>query len=278
MLVSLTVGKVDAGVAVLLTEDKRLIEFPALLLPPEIQSGSIVEINVSRNRPAEHLAEQKFNTLQTEILDAFGSASPSPPQLRCRNTTQTSVVLEWDPIDTASAELRSLTLYRNGSKAGAIPAGKTTTKISGLAMDTEYTFYLVLKTSAGRYSSERVTVHTHKLTDLHGITVTPGVMPEQLKESLRATLERIGGKMIDSLRIDTTHFVCTEPRGPGWEKAVEMNVPIVVPDWVKGCEREGRMVPARAYYLDADPSKRMLGPVKDMPTIEHTPPTPERAR
>lgn len=29
MLVSLTVGKVDAGVAVLLTEDKRLVKMPS---------------------------------------------------------------------------------------------------------------------------------------------------------------------------------------------------------------------------------------------------------
>ena len=30
MLISLTVGKVDAGVAVLLTEDKRLVSLPSV--------------------------------------------------------------------------------------------------------------------------------------------------------------------------------------------------------------------------------------------------------
>ncbi|KAK0276108.1 hypothetical protein LTR35_003651 [Friedmanniomyces endolithicus] len=139
MLVSLTVGKVDAGVAVLLTEDKRLIEFPSILLPPDIHSGSIVDINVSRNTPAEHRANESFAHLQSAILSTFGNISPSPPVLRCRNATQTSVVLEWDPIDLATAELRSLSLYRNGAKAGNIPSGKQSTKISGLALDTEYT-------------------------------------------------------------------------------------------------------------------------------------------
>ncbi|KXL50375.1 hypothetical protein M433DRAFT_2079 [Acidomyces richmondensis BFW] len=290
MLFSLTVGKVDAGVAVLLTEDKRLIEFPSILLPPDIHSGSIVDINVSRNQHAELIAEQKFAALQDDILQTFGARSPSPPVLRCRNATQTSVVLEWDPIELATAELRSLSLYRNGSKAGNIPVGKLSTKISGLALDTEYTFHLVLRTSAGQYSSEKITVKTHKMTDLHGITITPGVMPEQLKESLKETVNKIGARIIDQVRIDTTHFVCTEPRGQSWEKAVEMNIPVVVPDWVKGCEREGRMVPARAYYLDADPSKRQIGPsatqrtsvsssaqqARDSPRIEHTPPTPDR--
>jgi hypothetical protein len=197
-------------------------------------------------------------------------------------------VLEWDPIDLATAELRSLSLYRNGNKAGAIPKDKLSTKISGLALDTEYTFHLVLRTSAGQYSSERLTIKTHTMDNLSGITVSAGVMPNQLKDSLAETVNRIGAKFIDSVRIDTTHFVCTEPRGQAWEKAVEMNVPVVVPDWVKGCEREGRIVGVRGYYLDADPKLRQMGtstiqrssvsnaPTRESPRIEHTPPTPER--
>ncbi|KAJ8602840.1 hypothetical protein MRB53_042332 [Persea americana] len=242
MLVSLTVGKVDAGVAVLLTEDRRLIEFPSILLPPDIHSGSIVDINVARNQAAENTAEQKFASLQDQILSTFGKASPSPPVLRCRNATQTSVVLEWDPIQLATAELRSLSLYRNGTKAGVIPKDKQSTKISGLALDTEYTFHLVLRTSAGQHTSEKITSQEVK----HG------------------------------------------------KRAVEMNVPVVVPDWIKGCEREGRLVGVRSYYLDADPKHRQLGDStiqqqrsgsisttapatssNDGPRIEHTPPTPE---
>lgn len=221
----------------------------------------------------------------------FGSKSPQAPALRCRNATQTSLVLEWDPVELATAEFRSLSLYRNGTKAGNIPRDKLSTKISGLALDTEYTFYLVLRTSAGQYTSEKINVKTHKMTDLHGITITPGVMPSQLKDSLAETVNRMGAKMIDTVRIDTTHFVCTEARGQAWEKAKELNVPIVVPDWVKGCEREGRLVGVRGYYLDADPKLRQMGPsthqqrasvtsiperARDSPRIETTPPTPER--
>ncbi|KAF2083427.1 BRCT domain-containing protein, partial [Saccharata proteae CBS 121410] len=262
MLVSLTVGKVDAGVAVLLTEDKRLIEFPSILLPPDISSGSIVDITVARNHASENAAANAFKALQSQIYSTFGTRSPSAPVLRCRNATQTSVVLEWDPIDLATASLRSLSLYRNGSKAGSIPrpTEMQSTKISGLAVDTEYVFHLVLRTSAGTYSSERLAVRTHKMTELSGITITPGPMPAALKESLMQTAQRIGAKVIDTVRIDTTHFVCTEGRGPQWEKAVEMNVPVVVPDWVKGCEREGRIVGVRQYYINADPRLRQVGP------------------
>ncbi|KAF2830072.1 hypothetical protein CC86DRAFT_403395 [Ophiobolus disseminans] len=298
MLVSLTVGKVDAGVAVLLTEDKRLIEFPSILLPPDISSGSIVDIDVGRNHRAEADASRAFHELQSEIFRTFGHKTPSAPVIRCRNATQTSVVLEWDPIDIATAELRSLTLYRNGSKAGTIPKPSDvhSTKLSGLAVDTEYTFHLVLKTSAGTFNSEKLKVQTHKMTDLSGITITPGHMPAALRESLQRSVERIGAKIADNVRIDTTHFVCTEGRGPSWEKAVENNIPVVVPDWVIGCEREGRIVGVRGYYLNADPRLRNVGPGASQPQpqphqqqqqqrprsplmsprTEITPPTPER--
>ncbi|KAI0586638.1 fn3-2 multi-domain protein [Pyrenophora tritici-repentis] len=268
MLVSLTVGKVDAGVAVLLTEDKRLIEFPSILLPPDISSGSMVDIDVARNYKAEADAQKAFHELQSEIFRTFGQRTPSAPILKCRNATQTSVVLEWEPIDIATAELRSLTLYRNGNKAGTIPkpSDQHSTKLSGLAVDTEYEFHLVLKTSAGTFSSEKLKVHTHKMTDLSGITITPGHMPASLRESLQRSVERIGAKISDNVRIDTTHFVCTEGRGPSWEKAVENNIPVVVPDWVIGCEREGRIVGIPDYGTSPLMS----------PRTEVTPPTPER--
>ena len=220
-----------------------------------------MDITVARNFPSEAESHEAFAALQDEIFGTFGQRSPSPPVLRCRNATQTSVVLEWDPIQLATAELRSLSLYRNGTKAGNIPRPLETlsTKISGLAVDTEYTFHLVLRTSAGTYSSQKLTVATHKMTDLSGITVTPGVLPAPLRDSLERAIDRIGAKQADTVRIDTTHFVCTEGKGQQWERAVEMNIPVVRPEWVQGCEREGRIVGVREYYLNADPRLRQIG-------------------
>lgn len=242
------------------------IEFPSLLLPPSIQPGSIVDITVSLNTPAYLASVSAFNTLQDSILHTYGLRSPSPPILRCLNSTQTSVVLAWDELNLATAELRSLALYRNGQKAGVIPEvraradGGGKTKVSGLALDTEYTFSLTLKTSAGIYHSERLTVRTHKMTDLSGIVVTPGVLPQQLRHSLDAAVQRIGARLMEGVSVETTHFVTTEGRGREWERAVEVNVPVVRPEWVEGCEREGRLVGVRGYYLNADPKLRQVGP------------------
>jgi len=259
------------------------IEFPSILLPPDITSGSIVDVNVARNFTAEERATKAFTSLQSQLLSEFGSSSPSPPVLRCRNATQTSVVLEWDSIVLASSKLRSLSLYRNGNKAGAIPRPleMTSTKISGLAVDTEYTFNLVLKTSAGMFSSERLVVKTHKMTNLTGITITPGHMDSADRAELETTVSRIGAKFIEQIRIDTTHFVCTEGRGPAWERARDMNIPIVTPDWVKACEREGRLAGVRGYYLDADPKLRQSSSLTTNQTNQNLNPAsavPERAR
>ncbi|KYK59792.1 chitin biosynthesis protein CHS5 [Drechmeria coniospora] len=253
MLVSLTVGKVDAGVTVLLTPDKRLIEFPSILLPPNISSGSIVDITVSQNSNKETAEEQKFRALQDRIFSSFGASAPATPQLRCRNATQTSVVLEWDPIVLATADIMSLSLYRNGQKAGNIPRPLQmhSTKISGLAVDTEYSFHLVLRTSAGTRQSEKVTVRTHKMTDLSGVTITTGILPAAVKEHVAQAVERIGAKIVDGVRIDTTHFVTTEGRGTAWEKAVETNIPVVRPEWVDACEKNGRILGVTKFYLDA---------------------------
>jgi hypothetical protein len=243
------------------------IEFPSILLPPNISSGSIVDITVSRNFTSEQKTQASFLALQDSIYHSFGEAEPAPPVLRCRNATQTSVVLEWDPIQHATADVISLSLFRNNQKAGNIPRPTVmqSTKISGLAVDTEYTFHLVLRTSAGTFSSERVTVRTHKMTDLSGITVTPGILPAALKENLTKAIGRIGAKTADTVRIDTTHFVTVEGRGLAWEKAVEMNIPVVRPEWVEACERGGRIVGVRQYYLDADPRQRQVIPPQAEP-------------
>jgi chitin biosynthesis protein CHS5 len=192
------------------------------------------------------------------------------------------VVLEWNPIRLATADLISLALYRNGQKAGNIPRPLQmhSTKISGLAVDTEYTFHMVLRTTAGTFSSERVAVRTHKMTDLGGITITVGVLPPAMRERLVQTVDRIGAKIVDNVRIDTTHFITTEGRGMAWEKAVEGNIPVVRPEWVEACEQSGRILGVTKFYLDAmrpvpmEQSQRQPSPPPPPPPDKDVPDSP----
>lgn len=83
------------------------------------------------------------------------------------------------------------------------------------------------------------------------------------KEELKAALEEMGAKWSEKIQIDTTHFVCTtslslaavgvssgvhsgaasatalkttgEEPGVEYQKAMQLSIPIVQPDWVLAC-------------------------------------------
>ena len=274
--VQFTVGKLDAGMAILLTEDHHQIEFPSILLPKTVTTGSIIDLSVSQNPTQEARIHTAFLNLQSTIRQAFAAKSPSAAVLKLRNATQTSAVLEWDPIDIATAELKSLTLWRDGTRLGNIPkpVTTTTTKLSGLTIDTDYSFQLVLRTTAGTYSSNVLKVRTHKLTNLSGITICAGTLPPEAHDRLIAAIEAIGAKPLQKrVRIDTTHFICSVPEGEEWQRAKEMNVPIVVVDWIEACQRHGRIIGVRGYYLDDDPALRP----KATASLPPASPTPSRS-
>lgn len=190
----------------------HLIEFPSLLLPAGVGPGSIVNIACTRNLAAEKQHARDFWALQDSIAAEFGAREPTPPRLRVRNTTQTSVTLEWDPLDLAAADLVNLSIYRNGQRLTTIPNPKTntSTKLSGLQLDTDYAFHLVLKTSAGTYTSPVVKTRTHTIDNTTGISVCFGLVePPKLADAAHRAVQELGAKADDRIQIDTTHFVAT---------------------------------------------------------------------
>lgn len=149
-----TLGKLDAGMAILLGPSSHLLEFPSLLLPtsphhPPLGPGSILTITVSRDLAAEERNAKAFSDLQEEILRQF-SVSPKPPVLRVKNTTQTGVVLEWDDLQCGSGTKRGVEMWKNGTRWGRVGDKKTGKgevrewKTGGLQSGEEYKFQLVL--------------------------------------------------------------------------------------------------------------------------------------
>lgn len=260
--VLLTVGKLDASLALLTTQDHHVIEFPTMLLPDNVKAGSIVKLCVSQNLEEEMKQRKLFKDIQMKILEKYGTEKPKDPVLKIVNTTQTSCVLAWDPLSLGSARLKSLILYRQGIRSMVIPSPlkTTTTKISGLSVDTDYEFQLKLSTTSGQYWSEKIKMHTHKMTDMSGITVCLGSLdPLQnvSDEQIANSLQKIGARpMQKHTAIDTTHFVTNEVDNqddPELSRAKSSNIPIVRPEWVRACEIERRIVGVRGFYLDADP-------------------------
>lgn len=66
---------------ILIGERAHLIEFPSLLLPPGVTSGSIVNIAVHRNIAEEKRQRSEFWDLQDQIFQTFGQKTPQTPQL-----------------------------------------------------------------------------------------------------------------------------------------------------------------------------------------------------
>jgi hypothetical protein len=176
-----------------------------------------------------------------------------------RNTTQTSVTLEWDKLELAQAKLLELAIWRNGARLTTIPnpLNNTSTKLSGLAVDTAYTFHLVLKSTAGTYSSPIAKVRTHNITNCTGISVCFGLVEPSLLAESKAALNAMGSKYSDKIQIDTTHFVCTSPASPAnpsggpsveYQKAVSLSIPVVAPAWVLSCQTEKKLVPIANFY------------------------------
>jgi len=271
-----TVGKLDAGMAILLGERAHLIEFPSLLLPPGATTGSIVNISVTQNIAEEHKRDREFWELQGHILEEFGRKTPKAPQISLRNVTQTSVTLEWPPLELATASLRSLDIYKNGQRLAAIPSPlqNTSTKLSGLDINTDYSFRLVMRTTAGVFQSNLIRVRTHTMTDTSGISVCFGnVQDSVLLENAKLALQEMRAKWSDKIQIDTTHFVCTSPAAastgaqtsgsissaPGveYQRALQLSIPIVQPQWILSCYAEKKMVPISGFYLGTTPSTPM---------------------
>ncbi|KAG8815386.1 Chitin synthase, class 5 [Serendipita sp. 401] len=263
--------------AILIGSRAHLIEFPSILLPEGVTVGSIVNIDVQRNVTEEEQQKAAFWRLQNDIYMMYGINTPATPTLTLRNATQTSVTLEWPPLELATASLRSLEIYKNGARLATIPnpLANTSTKVSSLQMASLYTFQLILRTTAGTYSSNVIEVWTHKLEDTSGICVCFGTILDSdvgnsgsaagRKEELQQALDAMGAKYSDKIQIDTTHFVCTTSLslaaatrdGPGgmeepgveYQKALQLSIPIVQPDWVLACYYGKKMVPTAPYYL-----------------------------
>ncbi|KAI5951912.1 CHS5 [Candida jiufengensis] len=256
--VSLTVGKLDASLALLLTKDHHLIEFPTILLPNGVKAGSIIKLKCDQDYESEKEEEIKFDKLQQEILETFTTNSPKSPTLRIKNITQTSCVLEWDSLNLGTSNLKNLILFKDGKKLGSIPQplSNHTSKLSGLPIDKQFKFQLRLDTTAGTLWSNEIELKTHKMTDLSGITVCLGDFSPNdpfNKEDIENTLVKMGAKTPSQseVKVDTTHFLCTRENKNNSEfnKANDMNIPIIRPEWLKACERERRIVGVRDFYL-----------------------------
>ncbi|KAF4601452.1 Chitin synthase, class 5 [Pleurotus pulmonarius] len=235
-----------------LGERAHLIEFPSVLLPPGATTGSIVNIAVHQNHVEEKRRDREFWDLQEDMMNEFGKESPEPPpQVQSRRN---GLFAPSTSIETSNVSLQ-------------FP--RPSTQLSALDINTDYSFRLVLRTTAGTHSSNILRVRTHTMTDTSGIRVCFGnVQDSVLLENAKLALKEMKADWSDKIQIDTTHFVCTTPaatpsgaqaagnatNAPGveYQRALQLSIPVVQPHWIMACHIEKKMVPIASFYLGAN--------------------------
>ncbi|KAJ3017923.1 UNVERIFIED_CONTAM: Chitin synthase, class 5 [Siphonaria sp. JEL0065] len=243
-------GKVDAGMAFLLSPDHHLIEFPATILPDGVTTGSIINVTIERNLDEERRRKEDFMALQDQILEQF-SKTPEPPLITLKSVTQTSAIISWKPLILNSTTLKGIDVYRNNVKLSLhVPLTALSCKLSGLDVNHDYAVHLVLRTTAGTFESNELTFKTHTLENLTGINVSFGHLTNPTEaQNLIQLVKRIGAKYTEELSTDNTHLICVYGKGPKYEKAKEWSIPCVSPEFLKACESNGRIMPSNAYYV-----------------------------
>ena len=92
------------------------------------------------------------------------------------------------------------------------------------------------------------------MNDTSGISVCFGnVQDKVLLEDAKLALREMKAKGSDKIQIDTTHFVCTTPdsipdsngasrgvAGAEYQKALQLSIPVVQPQWIIACLQEKR--------------------------------------
>jgi hypothetical protein len=209
-----------------------------------------VNITVERNKEEEQKNFDEFMNLQNEIYQEF-SRPPQTPIIELKKTTQTSVIIKWNPLVLYSSTFKGIDVYRNGIKLGMKPTMlQNQVKLSGLSVGTTYEIYLVLRTSAGSFPSNKLQVETHSMENLTGLYPCFGAFSNDADIDMMIELvQRIGASYSEDLTAENTHLVCTLPKGPKYDKAVELNIPCVTPEFLKSCELLGKVQPAHSFYI-----------------------------
>ncbi|KAJ3337632.1 Chitin synthase, class 5 [Gonapodya sp. JEL0774] len=268
------------AIAILLSPDHHLIEFPATILPGNVHqlgplrvcqisvrdychatdvnlladgvsTGSIVNVSISRDIEKETRMRRDFLDLQEDIYHAF-RRKPEHPTIKVKWVTQTSITITWDPLVLYNVELRGIDVYRNNIRSPGHFYGPTTVKLSGCEVNTEYEIFIGVRTSGGSLTSNKLMVRTHTLDNLTGIRIAFGEfgIPEEVQQ-LKEVCRRNECTWSDDLTVENTHFVCTLPRGEKYQRALELNIPIVNGDWIRQCEATRKIQPVGIYHVAA---------------------------
>ncbi len=249
--VAVTVGKIESGMAVVLTEDLHMIEVPTSLLPTA-RPGAIVRL---RMQPAADLEEERAARLaavQLAVLEAFGrlpDARAIAAALRIARRDHTSLTLAWPAwrqLAASAATLHRIDALCNGQRlAAAIGEGETELHLTGLEPATAYTVRLTFRTSCGAFESNAIATATPALDDF--TTLAVAIAGPDDGGRIEADLRCLGVPAVFALAPGTQPALVVVIAEDEAHAAAALGVPLVTPQWVEACKAARTFQPPAKY-------------------------------
>lgn len=195
-ITQLSLGKVEAGVASLMTLDGlQSFEVPCKLLPMEVlnRPGSIISLTTEHSKEHEtaisnkiHSINQQISTLYRDTTSTLSKLIEESNFLKSPRRYHDAIVVEWESIATIGVELYGIDLICNERRmVGAMQIGleEMRAAVSGLSPDTAYTFRLSVRTTNGVLESKELVVKTRALDDFsYRVSVGTNGNPELIND------------------------------------------------------------------------------------------------
>lgn len=266
-----TLGRIESAMAIVITDDMQIMEIPSTLIPSanrEVGSTIRLQVCTADDLHSERLAQ--FMGLQDRMEAEFGEVPQIGPIEDCLHieyVSHTSISLGWPSwgqlcgasyaAAVGAIKVHTIEGYCNGkrvTKSQLLPDA-TELRLSSLEPDSAYQVKIIFRTSAGRFASKEIQIHTPPLEDLSCLRVMldRGV-PEEVEGQL-------GGLNVECSREfearRTTHVVTMRSRGElmsGWDDGElftlceALHIPIVTTSWVNSCLQGGKMQSVSQFY------------------------------
>lgn len=152
---SVYVSKIDAGIAILLTHDLHLIEWPVSLLPSDISEGTYFDLNIVENKQFKSDMLNEYKAIQEEIFELYGKPKDEIV-IKCLARGQ-GIFLEVAQEDMQSIKSVSIFLDDQQYKKSFQMLSKNSILIN-VEQDKTYTVYIKAQTANGLVQSNTETI------------------------------------------------------------------------------------------------------------------------
>ncbi len=147
---SVYVSRIDAGIAILLSQDLHLIEWPVTLLPQHIEEGMYFDLNITENNDLKNSEYADYLETQKQIEDLY-AADPPYPSIKCHARGH---AIQLEILNSDKCQVKYVQIYLNDSqyKKQFQVLSKDSILIN-VEQERTYTIYIKAKTPNGLLQS-----------------------------------------------------------------------------------------------------------------------------